>query len=118
VHARDLSYAEHEHCIVVDIVHVIHEHIAAGAIIARYMGKSRRTIIRQLSRWCILDIIAAAAIFRVTPDMPKIEEVSDFMDSSASEIKWRGGGSRSSKSRIENGDAVSFRWSPRKLCVT
>src|ERR1700730_5562393 len=38
-HACNLARGEHHHCGVVDVVHVIHKHVSARAVVARDMGE-------------------------------------------------------------------------------
>src|SRR5215467_4857994 len=47
VHPRHLLHGEHEHGVVVHIIHVVDEHVAVGPVVARDMRERRLAVVRR-----------------------------------------------------------------------
>src|SRR5277367_4343891 len=118
VHSRDLLRGEHQHCIVVDIVHVIHEHVPVRTVAATYMRKFRLSIIGKFCVRRVVYKIGAFTMLSVSPDVVQVEPVTDFMSSGSSEVERRGRCPPRSKSCIENHHTIGLRRSARELGIS
>src|SRR5215475_6096538 len=73
VHAGHLLRGEHEHCGVVHVVHVVHEHIAVRPVAAGDMGELGLPVIRKLRIRRVTDEICSLAMGSVSPYVVKIQ---------------------------------------------
>src|SRR6266849_3878248 len=69
VHTRHLLGGKHEHRGVVDVVHVIHEHVAIGPVAAGDMRKFGLAEIRMQRVGGIGNEVGAGAVFGIAPDV-------------------------------------------------
>src|SRR5215470_2439434 len=46
LHAGDLPIGKHDHRGVVDVIHIVHEHVAVGTVVAGHVRKSRPAVVR------------------------------------------------------------------------
>src|SRR5689334_7284774 len=79
LHACNLPVSKHYHNAIVDIVHVVDEHVAVGTVTARDVWKLRRIIVWKLRLGRIGHMIRARTVAGVAPDMVEVEPMPDFM---------------------------------------
>lgn len=83
LHPCDLALSEHQHSSVVAVVHIVHEHVAIWAIVARDVGEDGTAHIGPSLVGCVIDIVRAlAARPVVTPNVVEIQPVTDLVDGS------------------------------------
>ena len=118
LHARHLPGGKHEHRHVVGIVHVVHEHVAVRPIVAGDVGeRGRAEIVVALVRRVGDEVAAAASVAIVSPDMPQVEPVTDFVRCGASEVERRGGRADGAEGGMQDHHAVGARRAARKLRI-
>ena len=73
LHPHHLLCCKHEHGIIVNVIHVVHEHVPARAVVAGHMRELRFPVRPGIRR--IGDKIGSTAVFRVRPDVAQVEPV-------------------------------------------
>src|SRR5262249_17327127 len=91
LHPGNLAWGKHNHRVIIDIVHVVHEHVAVGPVVARHMGKLRLAEIRLFGAGGVIDQIVPVAIGEVAPDVAQVEEMTDLVGSRATQVERSGG---------------------------
>src|SRR5512145_645993 len=99
MHPGHLLRREHEHGVIVDVIHVVHKHVAVWAVVAGDAGEGRFSEVGSLGVWRIGNKIAPTAVLSIPPDVTQIEPMADLMGGCSPQVKWRCGGA----SRAEGG---------------
>src|SRR4029079_18232974 len=92
LHPYDLPGGEHHHRRVVDIVHVVHEHVAVWTVAAADVREGRDAIVRPALIRCVghEDVRGTAGAI-VAPDVPQVEPMADLVRRRAAEVERRCG---------------------------
>ena len=109
MHAGDLPIGEHDHGRIVDVIHVVHEHVTIGTVVAGNVWEGRLAVVRKLRVGRIVNEIGTCAILGVAPDVTEVEPVPNFVRRRAAEIERRCSVAHGSERRVEDHDAVSCR---------
>ena len=120
LHACDLAGGEHEHGIVVGIVHVVHEQVATRPVAARHMWEYRLAEIGPGRIGRVGDqIVSRATATVIAPDMAEVEPVPDFMGGGPAMVIGResGGRSNGAEGRVQNYHTVCRCRPTRELCI-
>src|SRR5215510_1962792 len=117
MHPSDLAGGEHEHGIVVNVVHVVHEQVAVGPVVAGHMGKRRLAEIWGFCVGSIIDKVPARAIGGIAPDVAEIQEMTDFMGSGAAQVEGSRSTAAGTKGGVENHNAIGIGGTPRELSI-
>src|SRR3990170_6942980 len=79
LHPNGLLRREHHHRTVVNVVHVVHEHVPARAISATDARKFRFAEVGTGGVRCVSDKVASTAVFSVATNVTKVKPVPDFV---------------------------------------
>ena len=107
LHARDLARREHEHRGIVDVVHVVHEHVAVGPVAAGDVRERRRAGVATALIGRVGHVVrAGAARAVVTPDVVQVEPVADLVRGRAAEVERRRRRAGGAERRLKDDHAV------------
>src|SRR5262245_49269183 len=117
MHPGHLLGREHAHGIIINVIHIVHEHVAVRTVAAGDVWKGRLAIVWSLGVWRISGKIAAAAVLGVPPYVTQIEPMADLVSRCSPQVKW----CRSTISRTEGSvkdyHTVGGRRATRKLRI-
>ena len=90
LHAGDLARGEHEHRGIIDIVHVVHEHVAVGSVVAGDVRERRRAGVSSRLIGRVRHVVRARTAGAViAPDVVEVQPMADFVGRGTAEMERR-----------------------------
>ncbi len=103
VHAARLAAGEHEHRRVVDIVHVVHEHVAVRPVVTGDLGEGRRADVLVGLVRSVRDLVRAPASCAVVPpDVEEVQPVRHLVGGRTSLVERRDGAPTGAERRVQD----------------
>ena len=99
---------EHEHRGVVDVVHVVHEHVAVRAVVARDVRAVGLAVVGRHRARGVGHLVGARAVVGVAPDVAQVEVVADLVGRGAAEVERVGGHALGAERGVEDHHAVGL----------
>ena len=107
LNALDLAGAEHEHRVVVGVVHVVHEQIAVRAVVAAQVREGGLAeVVVGLVRRVVDEVVAVAATPIIAPDVAQVEPVADLVRGRAAEVERHRCRAHGAEAAVQNDHAI------------
>src|SRR5262245_41630724 len=117
MHPGHLLGREHEHGIIVNVIHIVHEHVAIRTVAAGDVWKGRFSIVWSLGVRRIIGKIAAAAVLGIPPYVAQIEPMADLVGRRSPQVKWRRCTTACAEGGVQDHHTVGSRRATRKLRI-